>query len=58
MAEGDVLLEWEGRPVTGVAALARLLDSESIGRACKATILRTSGVMSVTVAPAEATAAT
>jgi S1-C subfamily serine protease len=58
IAEGDVLLAWEGKPVTGVAALARLLDSESIGKAFRATILRASSVMTVTVMPAEATGAT
>jgi len=53
MREGDVLLEWEGKAVTGVAALARLLDSETIGTACRMTVLRGSSISTVTIAPAE-----
>jgi S1-C subfamily serine protease len=51
--EGDVLLEWQGKAVTGVAALARLLDSETIGTACKMTVLRGSSVTTMPITPAE-----
>ena len=57
VATGDVLLAWEGRPVTGVAALARLLDSETIGKTCTMTILQTSSVATVTITPVEVTGA-
>lgn len=51
--EGDVLLGLQGQPVTGVAALARLLDSESIGVAREVSVLRGAGVMTMSIVPGE-----
>ncbi len=51
--EGDVVLTLGGKTATGVAALARLLDSESIGRSCTMTVLRGSTVATMAVTPAE-----
>ncbi len=51
--EGDVLLALRGRAVTGVAALARWLDSDTIGAPCQVTILRGAHVEARTVTPRE-----
>jgi S1-C subfamily serine protease len=51
--EGDVLLALRGWPVTGVAALARLLDGESIGTPAEVTILRGSRLERLTITPGE-----
>jgi S1-C subfamily serine protease len=53
--EGDALLAWGGKALTGVAALARLLDSETIGKPCELTLLRGSGAATVMVTPVEIT---
>lgn len=53
LQEGDVLLALQGRALTGVASLARLLDSERIGLSCELTVLRGSHITSITVTPAE-----
>ena len=53
LREGDVLLALQGKAVTGVASLARMLDSETIGLACELTVLRGSGITRVTVKPVE-----
>lgn len=55
--EGDVVLALRGKTITGVATLARLLDSESIGSACDLTILRGSTVATMALIPAEMAAA-
>ena len=51
--EGDVLLALQGKAITGVAALARLLDSETIGMSYPLTILRGGGLATLTVTPTE-----
>lgn len=51
--EDDVLLSLQGKSVAGVAALARLLDGESIGRSCGITVLRGSRIMTIALTPAE-----
>jgi len=58
MQEGDALLTWQGKPVTGVAALARLLDSETIGTDCGITVLRGSRLATMIITPAEVTGPT
>jgi len=57
LQEGDVLLALQGRAVTGVASLARMLDSETIGQACELRVLRGSGITAVMVTPVESGAA-
>ena len=52
--EGDALLSLAGKPATGVAALMRLLDGETIGTTCEARVLRGSGVITLNIVPAEA----
>ena len=51
--EGDVLLALRGSNITGVAALARLLDSETIGAPCEFTVLRGTRLETLAVTPAE-----
>lgn len=53
--EGDVILALEGSAVTGVAALTRLLGSETIGRPSELNVLRGSHLTTVTVTPTEVT---
>jgi len=51
--ERDVIVALDGKVITGVAALTRLLDRETIGRACKLTLLRGAIVATMTVIPTE-----
>lgn len=51
--EGDVLLALDGKAVTGIAALARLLDGESLGSMRSVTILRGAGIVEAEVTPSE-----
>jgi len=51
--DGDVLLAMRGSNITGVAALARLLDSETIGAPCEFTLLRGTRLETLAVTPAE-----
>jgi len=51
--EGDVIVAIDGRNVPGIAALARLLDGQTIGSACRFTVLRGSGLIELTLTPAE-----
>jgi S1-C subfamily serine protease len=51
--EGDVLLALQGKPLAGVATLARFLDSETIGTACEMTVLRGSHLTTMNIIPAE-----
>jgi S1-C subfamily serine protease len=53
LREGDVLLALQGKPVTGVASLARMLDSETIGLSCELSVLRGSGIATMTATPVE-----
>jgi S1-C subfamily serine protease len=55
--ERDVIVALDGKVTTGVAALTRLLDRETIGRACKLTLLRGATVATMTVIPTEMAAA-
>jgi len=53
LREGDVLLGLRGKDATGIAALARLLGSETIGVPCEARVLRGSQILTLTIVPAE-----
>ncbi|HXC40173.1 MAG TPA: PDZ domain-containing protein, partial [Burkholderiales bacterium] len=53
LREGDVLLELGGRDATGIAALARLLGSETIGVPREARVLRGSQILTLTIVPGE-----
>ena len=55
--EGDVLVALQGKAVTGVAALARQLDGESIGAARELTVLRGARLAKMSITPAEMAAA-
>ena len=50
---GDVILALDGKAVPGVAALARMLDGETIGSSSKFTMLRGSHLSDVAITPAE-----
>jgi S1-C subfamily serine protease len=51
--EGDVLLQLEGRPVTGVSALVRLLDGSSIGASWTLSLLRGTQILTMAISPGE-----
>ncbi|TIQ02064.1 MAG: PDZ domain-containing protein, partial [Mesorhizobium sp.] len=51
LKEGDIIAAIDGRPVTGVDDLVRLLDAERIGRETLCTVVRRSGIAQVTVMP-------
>lgn len=51
LREGDVILSIDGRPVTGVDDLIRLLDGERIGRATVLSVLSTRGPETKIVQP-------
>jgi S1-C subfamily serine protease len=51
--EGDLIVRWEGRGLTGVDDLHRALGEESIGRSARATIVRETGPEDVTLTPRE-----
>jgi S1-C subfamily serine protease len=55
VSEGDVLFELDGRPVTGIDALVRLLTEDRIGKAIRIGLLRGIERLDLTVVPAEAT---
>ena len=50
---GDVILAIDGKTVPGIAALARMLDGETIGVSCQITVLRGSRLADVSITPAE-----
>jgi S1-C subfamily serine protease len=56
LREGDVILAIEGKTVAGIAALARLLDGETIGGPARFSILRGSGVIELVVTPVDTAA--
>jgi S1-C subfamily serine protease len=49
--EGDVILSIDGRPVTGVDDLIRLLDGERIGKEASVSVLSPRGLEAKTVVP-------
>lgn len=50
---GDIIVQFEGKPVDSIDALHKVLDETSIGRAISLWILRDGGLKSVTAVPAE-----
>jgi S1-C subfamily serine protease len=56
--EGDVIVALRGKSTTGVAALTRLLDSETIGLPCELSLLHDARLISLTVTPGEMTTQT
>ncbi|MCE9546649.1 MAG: trypsin-like peptidase domain-containing protein [Planctomycetia bacterium] len=54
LREGDVMIELDDRPVTGVDDLHRLLAPEKIGRAAEVVVLRDSRQVRLRVTPTEA----
>ncbi|ESY78223.1 serine protease [Mesorhizobium sp. LNHC221B00] len=51
LKEGDIIAAIDGRPVTGVDDLVRMLDAERIGRETLCTVVRRTGVSQLTVTP-------
>ncbi|RVD69878.1 PDZ domain-containing protein, partial [Mesorhizobium sp. M4A.F.Ca.ET.029.04.2.1] len=51
LKEGDIIAAIDGRPVTGVDDLVRMLDAERIGRETLCTVVRRTGVSQVAVTP-------
>jgi S1-C subfamily serine protease len=54
--EGDVILALREKAATGMAALIRLLDGETIGQPCELSVLRGAHLEAMTVTPAETAA--
>ena len=50
---GDILVRLDAEPVTGVDDVFRLLDEHRIGKAVKATVIRSSGLVDIEVRPDE-----
>src|ERR1051326_2588477 len=53
LREGDVIVEFEGRPVSGVDDLHRLLTEAQIGKRSPATVIRNSETVSIEIVPEE-----
>ena len=51
LQEGDIIAAIDGRPVTGVDDLVRMLDAERIGRETVCTVLRRTGISRIAVTP-------
>lgn len=51
LKEGDIIAAIDGRAVTGVDDLVRMLDAERIGRETLCTVVRRTGVSQLTVTP-------
>lgn len=50
---GDVLVQFEGKPLNSIDDLHRLLDENSIGRSVQLWVIRDGGLKSLTVVPKE-----
>lgn len=51
LMEGDIIAAIDGRPVTGVDDLVRMLDAERIGRETVCTVLRRTGISRIAMMP-------
>jgi S1-C subfamily serine protease len=51
--EGDVLVEFAGRDVSGIDSLHKLLTESTIGQACTATVIRRTEKLALEIVPAE-----
>ena len=51
--EGDAIVALDAKPLTGVAALTRLLDGESIGRPAELAVVRSGQRIELRVTPRE-----
>ena len=51
--EGDLLIAYEGKPVTSVDDLHRALTEEKIGRSARLTVVRERGAEDLFVTPGE-----
>ena len=53
LRDGDVIVEFGGRPVTGIDALHKLLTEETIGKVCPLVVVRHAEKMNLEIVPAE-----
>jgi S1-C subfamily serine protease len=53
LREGDVIVEFGGRPVAGIDVLHKLLTEETIGKACPLVIVRQAEKLTLEIVPAE-----
>jgi S1-C subfamily serine protease len=53
LQEGDVIVEWDGKPVTGVDDLHRLLTEEYVGATAEVALLRRTQKLVRSIRPAE-----
>jgi S1-C subfamily serine protease len=56
LKEGDTIVEFDGRAVTGIDDLHRLMTEQKVGVSCAATVLRGVEKVALTVVPAESAA--
>jgi S1-C subfamily serine protease len=50
---GDIVVELDGEPITGVADLQRLMTTERISREVSLTVLRAQGAKILEITPTE-----
>jgi len=55
LEEGDVIVAWDSKPVTGIDALHRLLTEQYLGASVGATVLRRAQKLTVAIRPTELT---
>ncbi len=53
LRDGDVVVSWDGQPVTGVDDLHRLLTEDCIGKPTKIVVLRSAARQELTIVPSE-----
>jgi len=53
LEDGDLIVAWNGRPVTGIDGLHRLLGEDSVGRAIDVTVIRRTQKLEHTITPTE-----
>jgi S1-C subfamily serine protease len=53
LKEGDVIVEFDGSPVSGIDSLHKLLNERTIGKACPATVIRRTEKLMFEITPEE-----
>jgi S1-C subfamily serine protease len=53
LREGDVLVEFDGKPVSGIDTLHKMLTEAVIGKACPITVIRQTEKLPLVITPEE-----
>ena len=56
LEEGDVIVQWDGKPVAGIDDLHRLLTEDYLGRSAELTLLRRTQKLMRQITPVELSA--